>query len=175
MADRFAIRARAEESPACDGCRSRREFIGESVAFVAAFAAAVGARPDRAMAWTVTEAAATRADQELSYPIPDADGVTIDRDNQIILVRYQGAVFAFNLACPHENTALRWRKNDGRFQCPRHESKYQPDGTFIEGRATRNMDRFAVRKDGARLIVDVDRLYRSDENGADWSAAFVQP
>ena len=63
--------------------------------------------------------------------MPAADGVTIDRDAQVILVRFQQKVYAFNLACPHENTALRWRERDVRFQCPRHESQYQPDGTFI--------------------------------------------
>jgi hypothetical protein len=64
-------------------------------------------------------------------------------------------VFAFNLSCPHENTALHWRQNDLRFQCPRHESKYQPDGTFTSGRATRNMERFAIRKDGQNVVIDL--------------------
>ena len=65
------------------------------------------------------------------------------------------------------------RQNDSRFQCPRHESKYQPDGTFVEGRATRNMDRFAVRKQGAEVIVDVRQLFRSDQQQAQWAAAVV--
>ena len=108
-----------------------------------------------------------------SFPLPPADGVNIDKATGVILVRYQGKVMAFNLACPHENTALRWRQEDGRFQCPRHGSKYQPDGTFISGRATRNMDRFAIRRDGDKLIVDVNRLYRSDQQKAEWDAAVV--
>jgi Rieske Fe-S protein len=99
--------------------------------------------------------------------------VTIDRDTQVILVRFQQKAYAFNLACPHENTALRWRPRDGRFQCPRHESQYQPDGTFIQGRATRNMDRFAVKVAAGNLVVDLNRLFRSDQQAADWSAAAV--
>ena len=99
------------------------------------------------------------------------DGVTIDRDAQIILVRHQNRVFAFGLACPHENTALRWRQQDSRFQCPRHESKYQPDGTFISGRATRNMDRFAVRREGDSVVVDLKQWFRSDQQAAQWNAA----
>jgi hypothetical protein len=55
----------------------------------------------------------------------------------------------------------------------RHGSKYQPDGTFISGRATRNMDRFAIRHEGDKLIVDVNRLYRSDQQKADWDSAVV--
>ena len=38
--------------------------------------------------------------------------------------------YAFNLACPHENTALKWLPKDGRFQCPKHESQYQPCGSL---------------------------------------------
>jgi nitrite reductase/ring-hydroxylating ferredoxin subunit len=108
---------------------------------------------------------------ERAYPVPAADGVTIDRGEQVILVRFQQHAYAFNLACPHENAALRWKERDGHFQCPRHESQYRPDGTFISGRATRNMDRFAIRRAGDQLVVDLDRLFRSDEQPQDWGAA----
>ena len=62
-----------------------------------------------------------------------------------------------------------------RFQCPKHHSQYQPDGQFITGRATRNMDRLAIRRDAANtIIVDPDTLYRSDEDSAEWKAAVVK-
>ena len=35
------------------------------------------------------------------------------------------------------------------------------------------MDRFAVRRDGATVVVDVDKMYRSDSNDAEWEAAVV--
>jgi Rieske Fe-S protein len=82
-------------------------------------------------------------------------------------------IIAFNLACPHENTALKWRDGDERFQCPKHESKYTPEGVFTEGRATRNMDRLAIRREGMQVIVGLDRLFKSDQNAADWAAAVV--
>ena len=110
---------------------------------------------------------------EHRYPIPDADGVTIDRKSQVIVVRYQQHLYAFNLACPHENTALKWLPKDGRFQCPKHESRYQPTGTFIDGRATRHMDRLGVRLDNNMLVVDVSQFYRSDKDAAAWTAANV--
>jgi len=110
---------------------------------------------------------------ERSYPLAATDGVTIDKEAQVILVRFQGKAYAFNLACPHENTALRWRAQDGRFQCPRHESKYLPDGTFISGRATRHMDRLGIRLAGDRLVVDVSRYFRSDAQPTEWAAAAV--
>jgi len=119
------------------------------------------------------EALAAQGD-ERKYPIPAADGVNIDRENQVILARFQGAMYAFNLSCPHENAALRWREEDGRFQCPRHQSKYKPDGTFISGRATRNMDRLGIRREGDQVTVDLSRMFKSDADAAGWSAAVVK-
>jgi Rieske Fe-S protein len=115
-------------------------------------------------------------DQTVTYPLPAADGVQIDRDNGVILVRWQNAVYAFNLSCPHQNTALRWDEPDKHFQCPKHHSKYQPDGTFITGRATRNMDRLGLQRDATKntVVVDIDKMYRSDKNPPDWVAAVIK-
>jgi nitrite reductase/ring-hydroxylating ferredoxin subunit len=111
----------------------------------------------------------------LSYPVPAADGADIDRDNEVILVRYKNEVFAFSLGCPHQNVSLRWNETDMRFQCPKHHSQYQPSGEFITGRATRNMDRLAIRRDAANnIVVDPDTLYKSDENEAQWKSAVVK-
>jgi Rieske Fe-S protein len=130
--------------------------------------------PETAAAVPVLEAGGTQSGpSEYSYPLPAADGVTIDRDAQLILVRFQQRVYVFSLACPHENTALRWKERDGHFQCPRHESQYRPDGTFITGRATRNMDRFALALAGSSVRVDLNRLFRSDQQASEWVAAAV--
>jgi Rieske Fe-S protein len=111
---------------------------------------------------------------EVAYPLPVADGVMIDREHDVILVRFQGSCYAFGLSCPHQNTALRWLANDARFQCPKHKSKYAPDGVFLSGRATRNMDRLPIRRDGARLLVDAERVYESDRDAAGWAGARVK-
>ena len=111
--------------------------------------------------------------EEKRYAIPTADGVAIDKDNSIIIARAAGKVYAFSLSCPHQNTALRWDGDDKEFQCPKHKSHYRPDGVFIEGRATRDMDRMAIRRDANAIVVDIDMLYQSDENPKEWAAAFV--
>ena len=118
-------------------------------------------------------AAGAAAGSERRYPIPASDGVTIDRKSQVIIVRYQGHAYAFNLACPHENTALKWLPKDGRFQCPKHESQYQPTGIFTTGRATRNMDRLGIRLEDNMLVVDLNKFSQSDKNPAEWAAAVV--
>lgn len=109
----------------------------------------------------------------VQYPIPLKDGVSIDTANEVILCRYQSRVFAFVLACPHQNTALRALKDSKGFQCPRHKSKYQPDGVFISGKATRNMDRLAIARSGDRVVVDMEVAYASDSQPREWAAAMV--
>ncbi len=167
-------RARDAGCGGCGGATSRRRALGQMSGTMLAAMAGVELWPQTAAAVPVTEAGGTQVGPtEYSYPLPPADGVTIDRETQLIVVRFQQRIYVFNLACPHENTALRWKPRDGHFQCPRHESQYQPDGTFIAGRATRNMDRFAVARAGDAVKVDLKRLYRSDQQPQDWAAAAV--
>ena len=111
--------------------------------------------------------------EEKRYPLPAADGVSIDKDNSVIVARAEGKVYAFSLSCPHQNTALRWNDGDHEFLCPKHKSRYRPDGTFIEGRATRAMDRLAVKKEGATLVVDIDVAFEQDKQAKEWGEAFV--
>ena len=110
---------------------------------------------------------------EKRYAIPTVDGASIDKDNSVIIARAGGRVYAFSLGCPHQNTSLRWDADDRLFMCPKHKSHYRPDGTFIDGRATRDMDRLAIRRDGQALVVEVDTLYQQDLNAAQWAAAFI--
>jgi Rieske Fe-S protein len=108
------------------------------------------------------------------YALPAADGVSIDSSNEVILCRSNGEVYAFALSCPHQNTALKAMPKNAGFQCTRHKSKYLPNGTFVSGRATRNMDRLHITRDGAQIIVDPDLPYESDLDPAKWAAAFVK-
>ena len=167
-----------DDTPAddCAGCtlKNRRSFLLESASLVAAALVGLGLDPRNASALPVRLMAAHRVGQtDNVYPIPADDGVTIDHDNDLMLARYQGKVFAFSLACPHQNTALRWLQAEGRFQCPKHKSKYAPDGTFLSGRATRSMDRYALRKEGTNIVVDTGRMYEQDKDAKEWDAAWV--
>ncbi|NUP56938.1 MAG: Rieske (2Fe-2S) protein [Gemmatimonadaceae bacterium] len=168
------------DSSDCTGCPidpDRREFL-RSVGAAVTSLALLGLLPrdaDAASLRAITALASATHDRkaEKRYPIPAADGVSIDKDNEVIVARASGKVYAFALACPHQNTALRWNADDHQFQCPKHKSRYRDDGTFIEGRATRNLDRLAVRREGSTLVVDVDALIQQDEHPAEWNAAFV--
>ena len=128
---------------------------------------------ESAGALPVSTVEGTRTDNERRYPVPPADGVSIDRRAQIILVRHANHVYAMALACPHENAAVKWVTKDGRFQCSKHDSRYTPDGIYTSGHATRNLDRFPVRREQNEVVVTVDRVYRSDQNLASWTSAAV--
>ncbi len=162
---------------ACAGCPvrvPRRDFLRDAASGALAALAALSGAPDRARALPVSFVSGAGAREDKAYALPASDGVMIDRDESVIIARFDGRAYAFSLACPHQNTAVRWEASANRFQCPKHHSKYRTDGTFIEGRATRGLDRFAIRRDADRLRVNLDALYREDQDAALWSAAFIQ-
>jgi Rieske Fe-S protein len=160
-----------EPCAACAAADTRRDFLKQTALLVSgALVGMVGGASGEALPVTAAgplEVAGT----ELTYPIPAEDGATVDRDNGVIVVRFQGKLFAFNLSCPHENAAVRWKPAVGRFECSRHDSKYQPNGTYTSGRATRNMDRFALKRNGNSVVVDVSTFFQSDTQKAQWEAA----
>jgi Rieske Fe-S protein len=165
---------------ATDSCETpcelpdRRSFLKDGLMAVAALAA-LGASAETLHAMTLSSATATRDGALLRYPIPAADGATVDAVNKVIVVRFQNSIHAFALECPHRGTDVQWQADRGRFYCPKHKSTFQPEGTFVAGKAERNMDRYPVRIEGAELIVDTAAFIRSDRDAAGWAAAKVAP
>ena len=152
---------------------ARRAFLKDVSLFAAALAAA-GLAPRGALAMPQPIRALSRERAEVRYPIPAKDGVRFDDENEVILVRFGGRVYAFLLSCPHQNTALKLDPaGSGGFYCTKHESRYKPNGEFISGRATRNMDRFAIRRDGAAVAVNLDVYYESDSEPTPWASAVI--
>ncbi len=161
---------------ACGDCslHGRRAFMRDATVLLAGALTVLGRSRLNAAPLAVRFGAALRArGDERTYPVPAEDGATIDRDSEVIVVRSDGHMYAFALSCPHQNTALRWYPEDHRFQCPKHKSKYQPDGEFISGRATRGMDRFSIRRAGETVVVDLAALHKQDTDPAGWTAAAV--
>lgn len=160
----------------CEDCpiAPRRQFLRELGGMAAVALITLGAAPAEAAAlgWRLA-ARRVRRGETKQYPIPAADGVTIDADESVIVARYKGAAYAFSLACPHQNTALKWIAGDQEFRCPKHHSEYTPTGEFIDGRATRGMDRFAVTRADDKLVVNLDALFREDDDPKAWQAAFI--
>jgi nitrite reductase/ring-hydroxylating ferredoxin subunit len=163
-----------DRSSSCqtDACATRRDFLrtagcfGLAVALLGVPAADAGGLP-------VSVIDGIQSGDDRRYPIPPADGVNVDRAAQLIVARVQGHVYVFALSCPHQNNAVKWLPNDHRFQCTKHDSQYQPDGVHTAGRATRNLDRYVIRRDGDAVVVDLHRWIQSDKDPAGWAAAAI--
>jgi cytochrome b6-f complex iron-sulfur subunit len=55
-----------------------------------------------------------------------------------------GGVVALYQVCTHLGCLYKWVEANRRFECPCHGSKFQTNGLYIEGPATRSLDRFAI-------------------------------
>ena len=152
-------------------CSSRREFL-QTVGCFAGALASIGLSAE-ALAAPIGLIDSCQPGAEKIYPIPAADGVSVDRAAQVILVRSNSHVFAFALSCPHQNAAVKWIPQHNQFECTKHDSHYTADGTHVSGRATRNLDRMPIRKEGNRLHVDTAHVFESDKDAAGWNAATV--
>ena len=104
----------------------------------------------------------------------DEANVAVDAANDVIIARWQGCVYAFSLRCPHRGTRLEWHPDETRIFCPRHKARFRADGAHDSGRASRDLDRYDVRRQGEELIVDFDALLRADVDAAAWSLAMVK-
>jgi Rieske Fe-S protein len=150
----------------------RREFLQSAGCFGATLAMfGLGSAQARALPVNMTEG--TQNGSERRYPIPAADSVNVDRAVSLIVVRFQNHVYVFSLSCPHQNNAVKWVQKDLQFQCTKHDSHYQPDGLHVSGRATRNMDRYLIRRDGDSVVVDLHQWVQSDKDPGGWAAAAI--
>src|SRR6185503_11605128 len=166
------MKSSQKSAESCDACftASRRSFLREAGMALAALAT-LGYDAEAAPLPLGRVNALLRSGSSVRYPVPAQDGVQIDKEQEIILVRWQGALYAFNLSCPHQRTALKWLEADTRFQCPKHKSKYTPQGNFISGRATRGMDRFSITVEGNQVAVDTSLMHKQDKDPDGWNAA----
>jgi nitrite reductase/ring-hydroxylating ferredoxin subunit len=159
----------------CEECPigvDRRQFFHDAAAATLGALLTLGiSRSAAAQLPVMFTSALRRSAKAATYALPSTNGVQIDRDAEVILVRWDDTVHAFNLSCPHQHTALRWNDVEHQFQCPKHHSRYTPAGEFIAGRATRGMDRFPVKLESGNVVVDVDTMYKQDDDPAAWNAA----
>jgi nitrite reductase/ring-hydroxylating ferredoxin subunit len=167
------VRFFACPADACTDARAtRREFLRSAACFGTAVGL-LGLSSGEARALPVSLTEGIQNGSERRYPIPVTDSVNIDRAAQLIVARVQGHMYVFALSCPHQNNAVKWLPNDHRFQCTKHDSQYQPDGVHTAGRATRNLDRYVIRRDGDSVVADLHQWVQSDRDPAGWAAATI--
>ena len=156
------------------GGSDRRTFLKEGLMAVAALTAVAGASVplDAMTRGYMVGTAAGAGLATISYPIPTTDSATIDRANKVILVRYQGMVHALARECPHKGTMVDWQPEQNRLYCPKHKSTFTANGTRIQGKAPRSMDRHPIRLEGGKLVVDTATVIEGD--GANWATTGVK-
>ena len=163
-----------ESCSRCPIVVDRRVFLRNAAIAAAAALAGLGAARSAAFASTVgTISAYDRRGTERSYRIPAAESVYVDSESEVILARWQNRLYAFSLACPHRGATLEWRPDESRVFCARHKARFRPDGAHDSGRASRDLDRFDIRRIGDSVVVNLDALRRADTDTAAWAAASV--
>ena len=159
---------------ACPHATDRRVFLRHLALAVAGTLAATGASPSAAFASGARYIAPLAGGgNQRRYDLPRADGVAIDSGNEVILARWQGHVYAFSLRCPHRGTKLVWHDDESRVFCPKHKARFRPDGGLDSGRNTRSLDRYGLHLEGGAVVVELDTLYRIDQDPGGWNAAMI--
>ena len=76
------------------------------------------------------------------------------------LIQTDDGVRALYKVCTHLGCLYKWVDTNDRFECPCHGSKFEPDGTYIEGPAPRDLDQFAI----AAVDADGNELIKVEDN-----------
>jgi nitrite reductase/ring-hydroxylating ferredoxin subunit len=167
------------EEPVPDQCTDdtahcgRRDFLRRGAQVLAGLSA-LGVVADDAGALPVTWITGSAHGATATYPLPAADGVTMDEKRDVILARHKGVVMAFLLVCPHKGTnPLDWSAAKKQFICPKHKSSFQPTGQRIDGKADRAMDRYAISRAGNTVTVDLSKVFEQDSDPSGWAAAQI--
>ena len=167
-----------ERTRGCDACplaTDRREFLRNMAVAVGATLVGTAFSPGSALVRNVRVLVPlARTGARARYELPDADGVSIDDANEVILARWQGEIHAFSSRCTHRGAQLQWHADESRVFCPKHKARFRADGVHDSGRSTRALDRYDLRLEGSAVVVELDLLHRADEDPAGWSAAVIR-
>jgi cytochrome b6-f complex iron-sulfur subunit len=79
-------------------------------------------------------------------------------DAKIWLVSTEKGILALYTVCTHLGCLYKWVPSTRRFECPCHGSRFQPDGTYVEGPAPRDLDRFVIylKDSSGRVVAQTD-------------------
>jgi Rieske Fe-S protein len=157
---------------ACPRSLDRRAFLRDTALAAAAALVAAGLAPTAAFAESVAAISPISVTaKERLYAIPASDGVTVDEAESVVFARWQGKLFAFSIKCPHRGEIVEWHASERQMYCPKHKARWTPGGDWVSGRQTRDLDRYALRRDGGRVAITVDQPLRADLHADAWAAA----
>ena len=154
----------------------RARFLRSTAVAALAGIAGVGFLAGSASAQSVGSISPSRTQgTTLNYALPPRDGAWVDAANGVIVARVKNAVYALSITCPHRAvTKLDWIPTANEFHCPKHDAHFQANGELIDGRPDRSMDRFAIRRSGNTITVDMASIVQQDVAREAWDRAFVR-
>ncbi len=149
-----------KQLPANEDTKGRRTFVKIGVGSIAIAACGTGLFGYQFMYPNVLyePSPIVNAGKPDLYP---ADSVTLDAETGIYVVRSTEGFYALSAVCTHLGCLTAWKPELGMIACPCHGSKFQRNGTKIEGPAPKPLTwlHMWVNDDGD-LMVD-----RSTSNG----------
>lgn len=86
-------------------------------------------------------------------------------DGRFYVTQYQGGLRALYQKCPHLGCRVPFCDTSKRFECPCHGSMYNIIGEYITGPAPRGMDRFPIKIQGDRVMVDTSTVVQGPDRG----------
>jgi cytochrome b6-f complex iron-sulfur subunit len=84
----------------------------------------------------------------------DESAVQYFVNGRFYITQYQGGLRALYQKCPHLGCRVPFCESAAQFECPCHGSIYNIIGEYLQGPAPRGMDRFPIRIEQDRVLVD---------------------
>jgi cytochrome b6-f complex iron-sulfur subunit len=79
-------------------------------------------------------------------------------NGRFYVTQYQGGLRALYQKCPHLGCRVPFCDTAQQFQCPCHGSIYNVIGEYLGGPTPRGLDRFPIRIQDGRVLVDTSNL-----------------
>jgi cytochrome b6-f complex iron-sulfur subunit len=139
--------ASAKRNPNVVAKPSRREFLNYALGASVLLA---GASTCAGLAWFTQQQISFKEGsgyfQIALYTLPETGEAPVKaKDAWAWLVSEAGLLFSLSSTCTYRGCFVRWSNYNHRFECPCCGSKFQLDGTYIEGPARRSLDRCELR------------------------------
>ena len=95
----------------------------------------------------------TGAPRQITFVRNRVDGWSVrsTKDSAWVVKDGPNDVTVFSPLCTHLGCAYHWEATTGVFACPCHGSSFSRSGEVLDGPATRPLDRYVTKIEGARL------------------------
>jgi nitrite reductase/ring-hydroxylating ferredoxin subunit len=138
----LAAAVRGEEAEGADLFDTRRLGLPGAVPRLARINTPVGAR------WVRDKVSRAPAEDPRSVPAGGAAVLRVSGATVAVHRDASGALHAVSATCTHLGCTVRWNAAERSWDCPCHGSRFAPDGTVLDGPATRPLPPRRIPPDG---------------------------